>query len=51
MFGSKLSRGSDYPEFFRGFPQYLKADAGIVPQLGYDGFLPNHFQFIVPSVV
>jgi hypothetical protein len=30
-----------------GFPQSLQADAEIVPQLGYDLFFPNTFQFII----
>lgn len=31
----------------RGSPQFLRANAGIVLQLSYDGFLSNPFLFIV----
>jgi hypothetical protein len=28
------------------FPQYRQENSGIIPGLGHDGFLSNHFQFI-----
>lgn len=31
-------------DFFRSFPQSLKANVGVVPQLGYDCFLRNPTQ-------
>jgi hypothetical protein len=34
-------------EVLRGFPQSLKANAGIVPQTGHDRFLPDPSQFII----
>jgi hypothetical protein len=34
-----------------GFPQFLKANAGIVPQLDHDCFLPNPFQFISHPII
>jgi hypothetical protein len=34
-------------KFFCGFPQSYLASSGVVPQLGYDCFLPNSFQFII----
>jgi hypothetical protein len=37
------------PEFIRGFLSYLQVNADVVPQLGKEGFLPNHFQFIISS--
>jgi hypothetical protein len=51
MVDSKLSRDSDRPELFHGFPQSLKTDVRIVPRVGYGRFLPNPFQFIVSSIV
>lgn len=30
-----------------GFPQSLQTNAGIIPQLGQESFLPNPFQFII----
>jgi hypothetical protein len=31
----------------RGFLQSLQTNAGIVPRLGHNRFLPNPFQFII----
>jgi hypothetical protein len=46
VLGSNIGRDT-YPEFFHGFPQYLQINAGILPILNYDGFLPSPFQFII----
>jgi hypothetical protein len=35
-------------EDFRGISQSLKANSMKIPRLGYDRFLPNLFQYIVP---
>jgi hypothetical protein len=46
--GFKSQYGDWLTDVFRGFPQFLLANAGIVPsKLGYDRFLPNPFQFII----
>jgi hypothetical protein len=39
-------------EVFRGFPQPLRSNSGIVLRLSHDRFLPNSFQIIIhlPSV-
>jgi hypothetical protein len=34
-------------DVFSGFPESLQANAGVVPLLGYDRFLPNSFQFVI----
>jgi hypothetical protein len=34
-------------EIFHGFPQSLQAYATIVPLLGYNRFLSNHYQFLI----
>jgi hypothetical protein len=34
-------------EYFHGFPQFLLAEAMIVPRLGHYRFLPHHLQFII----
>jgi hypothetical protein len=38
---------------FRGFPQFLQKNAGIVPRLGHSRFLPNPSQFFInhPTVL
>jgi hypothetical protein len=33
-------------ENFRAFPQFVQANAEIVPRLDYGGYLPNHLPFI-----
>jgi hypothetical protein len=46
--GSNFGPDTNYPDGgFRGFPQSLKVNAGIVPRLGQDYFLSNPFQFII----
>jgi hypothetical protein len=37
-------------EAFHGFPQFLKANSGIVPRLGHDSFLPS-FQILSSSSI
>jgi hypothetical protein len=44
---SNPGRDNGYTEVLRGFPESLQANAGIVPQLNNDCFLPNPFQFII----
>jgi hypothetical protein len=43
---SCLGRDICYPRGFRGFPQYILANAWAVPRLRLNCFLPNPFQFI-----
>jgi hypothetical protein len=41
-------------EVFRGFPQFLQANAGIVGaylKLGHDRFLSHPFQFIIHPII
>jgi hypothetical protein len=39
-------------EVFRGYPQYLQADAGTVPRVGHDLLLVSIFQVILnPSAI
>jgi hypothetical protein len=33
-------------EIFRGFPQSVRANAGIVSEASHDGFPQNYFRFI-----
>jgi hypothetical protein len=40
-------RESRYSERLSRFFQSLQANVGIVPQLGYDCFLPKSFQFVI----
>jgi hypothetical protein len=32
---------------YRGFPQSLQVNSGIVPRLGHNRFVPSPFQFII----
>jgi hypothetical protein len=34
-------------EVFHGFFEPLQVNAGRIPQLGHESFLPNPFQFII----
>jgi hypothetical protein len=36
-------------EIFRGSPQFLQANGGIVPRLDHDRFLANPFRFVHQS--
>jgi hypothetical protein len=45
--GSNPGRATSYPQYFRGFPQTMQANAGAIPRLGNDCLLPNAFQFII----
>jgi hypothetical protein len=45
--GSNSDRGTDYPEFLRGFIQFLQKNFGLVPQLGLVRFHPHPSQFII----
>jgi hypothetical protein len=38
-------------EGFRGFPQVLQVNSGIIPRLRKARFLPNPFQFIIRPTV
>jgi hypothetical protein len=43
--------GHRYPEVFRGSPQSIQANSGIILLLGQYNFLPNPSQFIThPSI-
>jgi hypothetical protein len=45
---SNLGRNTDYTDLgFRRFLQSSKSNAGIVPRLGGNRFLPNPFPFII----
>jgi len=44
--GSNLGRATGSPEGFRGFLQFLQANAGTVGQLHHTRFLPGLFRFI-----
>jgi hypothetical protein len=44
---SNLGSHIGYPEDFRGFPQSLQANAGVVFRLGYDRSVPNSFELII----
>jgi hypothetical protein len=46
VFSSNLGRASHILRFFC-FPQPLQANAGIVPCLGHEHFLPNPFKIII----
>jgi hypothetical protein len=44
---SNLSRDTNYPEIFRGIPQYLQSNAWIIDlKLVHDHVVPNIFKFI-----
>jgi hypothetical protein len=42
---SNLSRDAIMNEGFRGFPQSLRENVGIIPRLDQDSFLPNPLPF------
>jgi hypothetical protein len=42
----KSRLGQGYTAVVRGSHQSLRANAGMVPRLGHESFLPNLFQFI-----
>jgi hypothetical protein len=39
--------GGQLVQRYCGFPQFIRADAGIVPQIGHDGFLSQYSQFFI----
>jgi hypothetical protein len=41
VFVSNLGLDIGYPKGFRGFPQFLYANVGVVPRLVHDRFLPS----------
>jgi hypothetical protein len=47
MLGSNTGRNIDYPEILCGFTKFLQATPGMVPRLGNDRLLTNHFQIII----
>jgi hypothetical protein len=48
VLGSSHFQDTVYPDSgCRGFPQSLKLNARTVPRLVHEGFLTNHFQFII----
>jgi hypothetical protein len=47
VLGSNLGRVPTVPNVFNsGFPQSIETNAGTVPRLHHDTFLPNRLQFI-----
>jgi hypothetical protein len=46
--GINFDRGAGYPvDIFRGFPQSLRSNSGIVLQFGHKGFIRNPFKSMI----
>jgi hypothetical protein len=47
VLGSTLSPGTEYPDIFLGFPQFIQANAGRVNRSGYGHSVPIHLSSVI----